>query len=118
MKKIDKAWIAGIFEGEGSAGNWVRYKKKSGENYYYGRVVIYNQDLEMLEEIQRFVGGIITPRTLLMLRKSKGYQATKENYGLYINKKKDVESFILNILPYMRTTKKRKQISKLIHRNK
>lgn len=111
MKAIDKAWVAGIFEGEGSAGNWERYSKKD-KHSRYARIAITNTDVSMLREVQKTTKGIISARIPRMNR-INGFNERKISYCLTINKIEDINSFLKNIVPFIRSDYKKEQISKL-----
>ena len=48
-EETDLAWLAGIFEGEGSFG---LYSKKSGTNQIYYHCTITNSSLKILEKVK------------------------------------------------------------------
>ena len=104
ISDIDKAWIAGIFEGVGSIGLWVR----CGDSKR-ARVMIYNNDLSMLEEIQRLIGGLIYERKM-----GPRNLNWKPSYQFTINRRADVDQFITEILPFIRSDYKRNQIMKTL----
>lgn len=104
LSDIDKAWIAGIFEGEGSIGLWERYGTSK-----YARIAIYNNDVSMLEEIQRLVGGKIYERKMGVRNPN-----WKPSYTFNLNKHKEVERFINEILPFIRSEYKQEQILKTL----
>ena len=87
LSESDKSWIAGIYEGEGSI----------SLNNKYISIVLYNNDLSMLNEVQKLLGGKIYGRG------NKRKPEWKPSYVLQIRKKEYVDNFIINILPFFRT---------------
>jgi len=101
LNEKDAAWIAGIFEGEGS---FLAYKG-GGKTYKYLRVMIFNNDLTMLEEIQR-----LCQSGLLYKNEHKRNPKWKPSHQLQFGKKEDIKGFMDKIYPQMRTAYKRSQV--------
>jgi len=97
----DKAWVAGIFEGEGS----ICVYKGAGQKTKYVRILFYNNDLTMLEEIQRMIGGN------LHIHPFKRKEEWGESHQLQIGKRDKIIQFKENIFPYMRTKYKKDQFN-------
>jgi hypothetical protein len=102
--KIDLSWIAGIFEGEGS----ICVYKGAGEKTKYVRLFFFNNDITMLEEVQRLIGGHLHIRT----HKRKDEWA--ESHQLQLGKKEDIILFKNYVVPYFRTKYKKEQFEKAI----
>lgn len=102
LTEVDKAWIAGIFEGEGS----VAVYRGAGQVRKYIRILIYNNDITMLKEIQRLIGGNLHDH----MHRKEGQWA--QSHQLQFGKKSDVQNFKEHIYPYMRTKYKKQQLNK------
>ncbi len=101
---IDKAWIAGIFEGEGS----ICVYRGAGEKEKYVRLFFYNNDITMLEEIQRMIGGN------LHIRHHRRKEEWAESHQLQNGKSEDIRKFRIYILPFFRSEYKIKQFNDAI----
>lgn len=104
MLEIDWHWLAGIFEGEGTAalrfnkGRWANSPRRA---YLYAAVSQTN--LEMLTEVQRIatVGKIYVS--------GKPTEKHKQQWTWYIACK-NARQFLMTILPYMRSPHKIQQV--------
>ena len=104
LSDVDKAWIAGIFEGEGS----VYVYRGLGEKSKYVRLFFFNNDRTMLEEIQRMIGGN------LHIRVHKRQEDWAESHQLQIGKKEDIIKFKEIIYPQFRSEYKKEQFNSAI----
>ena len=105
LSESDKAWIAGIYEGEGS----IYVYKGSGEIAKYVRLFFFNNDETMLEEVQRLIGGH------LHLRVHRRQEDWAESHQLQFGKKEDIIKFKELIYPYMRSEYKKDQFNESIN---
>lgn len=105
MTKEELYWLAGFYEGEGCCGTYMQ-KDNRRSNYAYKKIEvnITQKDRRILDWIQKKVG-----------------------YGSICKKSKDgchgwscaslqARTFIVAILPYMRTKHKRAQIHRVINK--
>lgn len=99
LTEVDKAWLAGIFEGEGS----IYVYTGSGKTKKYIRILFYNNDISMLDEIKRLIGGNIHRHGLT--RKD----SWEPSYQLQLGKKKDIKMFLKEIKPFIRSNYKLSQ---------
>lgn len=104
IKNIDAAWIAGIYEGEGS----ITVYGGSGPLHKYVRIMVYNNDISMLYEIQRILGGKVYER----FYKRPGNW--NRSFVWYVQRKEDINKFLKYIFPYMRTSYKIKQLTDIM----
>jgi len=105
MKKTDLAWAAGIIEGEGSAAIY-RIKRPKKDIWEKRPVIkVGNTDIEMLEELQRILGGWVG------LDRPAGYQSGTGihtvDYYVWMTQNRGALRVAEQILPYLRTRKKR-----------
>lgn len=103
-RDVDWAWLAGIFEGEGTAvmrrnkGRWASSKRRQ---YIYAAISQTNR--QMLEEVQRIAGkGKIyaTPARV---------EGRKDQFMWYVSSK-TAREFLTALLPHMRSPHKRDQV--------
>ena len=102
LTDVDKAWIAGIFEGEGCI---------SIHSVKYIRISIYNNDLTMLTEIQNMIGDDVYVHE----RKHKRKDSWAISHQLQIQKRSTIMSFLEHIYPFVRSEYKRNQISSTVN---
>ena len=103
MKKLNWEWIAGFYEGEGSAGCY--HNKR--ENRYHLKCTISQQNKNILNRIKSFVGfGSVC----IAVRETGVYkwQASTNQARIFLN----------NVLPYLKTTHKKKQLLKALKRDR
>lgn len=98
---VDKAWIAGIFEGEGCI---------CVHGVKYVRILIYNNDLTMLTEIKNMIGDGV----YIHIRKHKRKDTWAVSHQLQIQRRDVINGFFEHIYPFMRSEYKRKQIINVI----
>jgi hypothetical protein len=94
VSKVDNAYIAGFWEGEGSA-------------YINGRtahITIVQKDRTALDAIQELLGGI-----------GHIYPRGGEAFRLCITKRSDVRRFIRLIYPHVRSPRRRTQLRVAYH---
>lgn len=98
LEEVEKAYIAGLFDGEGcSSISHGRYKRNGRERFYWNRKVFFvitNEDRRVLREV------------VLLLRKGGIYfPPTKSAYNLCISKPTDIIEVAKLIYPYIRVKK-------------
>lgn len=99
---IPEAYIAGLFDGEGSVGRYGYAASKNGKKYYRLHVRITNTDRTLLESIQRDYGGKIWPK-----------YDKQRNHGFDLHfTYREAEKFLRRILPYL--ILKRQKVVELI----
>lgn len=104
------SWIAGIWEGEGSIDNSIRYKTKNIDKRYL-RIIFYNNDLSMLLKVKEFF-----PEGKIFLRKYGKIQPnSKPSFVLTLNKKEAITRFILEIAPLVQSEYRKKQLKRYIN---
>lgn len=82
---MDWSYIAGFFDGEGNLYIARSRSFKNGNVSHYITIRIYQDNIDVLEQIKQFLGfGQI-------------YKYTNKTAELSFNKKKDVQSFLMNI---------------------
>lgn len=115
LTKIVKAWIAGFWEGEGSAGSY-RYKTTSrwtGKPSYVRQsltVQISQKSKFPLNYIKKFYGGY--------LGRYHSSSFTKELHYKWGICSKPARRFLKDILPFIRTPKRRNIILKALWNDK
>jgi len=93
MKETDKAWTAGIIDGEGCIGV---YKNNKGFCKTFNcHLNVANTNVLMLNQLKEFWGGKIYPDRH---RLKYGW---KECWVWQLNKGKEISRFLKNILPYL-----------------
>ncbi len=85
VSDIDKAYTAGLFDGEGSV-------SLLANPTFWLRLDIANTDLNVLQWVQDNFGGSIHKRNPI--------EGSKQQYTWYASNKKIVASFLAAILPY------------------
>ena len=99
MRKIELAYLAGFFDGEGSCGIYVStgYTDKNGDKHYYHytRAAIGNTDKEIPELCYKVFGGSLTkeqPKNALMVYRWYGTGKVADKFlrtiVLYLKQKK------------------------------
>ena len=89
MNKLDKAWMAGIFEGEGSIG----IRKQTKRNWTSLVVLITSTDMELLEPFHKEFGGSIK------WYKMKGNRKQAYCWSIW---SRSANSFLELLIPYFR----------------
>jgi len=93
LKEIDRAYLAGLFDGEGCVCPYY-----ASEKWVVQRITITNTDKELLLNIHRELGfGKIRLRTK--------QQNRKDTWSLEFSASREVKSFIDCVLPYVRLKK-------------
>jgi hypothetical protein len=101
LTDIDKAWIAGIFEGEGTI---VNHCKK------YIRISIYNNDISMLNEIKRLLGD----KVYIHIHPTKRKDSWAPSHQLQMQENGIICNFLKEITPFVRSEAKRNQIERVV----
>ena len=103
MKDVERAYIAGLFDGEGCTSVvYTQYKKRGRERLYSGykaNLVISNQDTHILKHI-RFLfekGGIYPQKN----KEDSHGKRQKTSYDFRISKPSDIIEFVELISPYV-----------------
>ena len=97
---IESAYLAGLFDGEGTAFIHKHIDKRHGSIYFEARVKISNTDKQSLQTIREKLGfGTIQVE-------GNGRKGQRESYRLSINKKKDMEQFLTMVKPFVIMKKK------------
>jgi hypothetical protein len=99
---MDKSYLAGYFDGEGTIGVYrskgckdPRYKSGYKSGSWVRTVAVINTFRGVLEELHKTFGGT--------LRKSRNSSLTKKQcYQWTIGSKDDIRDFLDTILPYLR----------------
>jgi len=103
LTEIEKAYIAGFFDGEGCVHISKKLRKKQGKNYCYSlKSVISNTKLEPLKYIKNIFGGSVS----IQYRKNNH----KDNYFLQLNIKSTI-NLLENIYPYLRIKKEQANVA-------
>ena len=103
MKDVERAYIAGLFDGEGCTSVvYTQYKKRGRERLYSGykaNLVISNQDKHVLKQV-RFLfekGGIYSQE-----KKGDSHgKRQKTSYDFRITKPREIIEFVELISPYV-----------------
>lgn len=90
--ELEKAYIAGLFDGEGAV-------SILSSNTFAARLEIANTNLEVLEYVHSLFGGSITERLKV--------ERCKQSYVWYLTKRVDVLVFVEAILPHSRIKRER-----------
>lgn len=96
MQERDRAWLAGLFEGEGSwaiqrIGPGSRYKRE----YRYPRAVISSCDLDVLVRARTIVGGGT------IQRKPRYSEKHSPAFDLVMASRRDFSRLVVLILPFL-----------------
>lgn len=97
MDEIDKAWLAGLFDGEGSINSYY-FDKTEGDWIYKGFVIsisISNNCKEIVEKFKKLVG------VNLKITEIKQGRYNHINYRLKIAKGEDIVRILKEIKPYL-----------------
>jgi hypothetical protein len=97
LESWEAAYIAGIFDGEGS----ITLTKLHGNEHRRPCITIASTDKELLIYVQTLIGGSITNK------KNYKPELHKDSYTLSLKKKETVLSVLKQISPYLRINKKR-----------
>jgi len=100
VKDEDIAWVAGIFEGEGT----VELKHFADRNGYKCQVSITNKDISLLKAVQKICGAgdIYT-------------NGHPDEYKWQIQRRGEARKFLLGILPYMKSDYKKHQVENWLY---
>lgn len=91
---IHEAYVAGLFDGEGSVGRYVYTHSKNGKPYYRLHARITSSNRELLEAVRSEFGGKIYPKDdVLRGRRVMCYDL----HFVY----RHAERFLKRILPYL-----------------
>lgn len=97
LEELDIAYIAGLFDGEGSI-NIFRKQNKSGSNSYYLEITITNTDFPVLNWLQSVLGGRVDKTSNVKLQSSRPLRRWRASC-------KDAHRILLVLLPYLRVKK-------------
>jgi hypothetical protein len=89
-KKTDHAYLAGIFDGEGSI-SIHQHRRRGGDLHYVRFISVTNTFLPVLNCFAKAYGGTIREKS----------QPGKKCYEWNLRDKKSVENFLLCVLPYL-----------------
>lgn len=92
---ISEAYVAGLFDGEGSVGRYPYTASKNGRVYYRLHARISNNNRALLAMIQAEYGGGIYPKNGKARRVN-----TNPNFDLHFTYRK-AEAFLKSILPFL-----------------
>jgi hypothetical protein len=94
-------WVTGFYEGEGSA--WISCSGQPGVSFY-------QKQKQVLGPIQKFIGfGRIRP-------KNRPKKKCKIIWSLQFSSNEDVRRVLNFMLPFMQTTRKRRQAESVLRR--
>jgi hypothetical protein len=99
LTDIDKGYLAGFLDGEGSIGFTYR-KDRHG---YTPTVIFSNSDKSVLEWIRNRIGGILT-------RESRRNPHHKDGYKLYFRSRADILPLLRTLLPHLKVKKKQAEL--------
>lgn len=111
MQNIEDCnWIAGIFEGEGSAGlRWAKLRHEGSAKRTYLYVSISQRETTMLEEVKRIAGC------------GKIYNANRKDgkslFSWYCAARQ-ARNFLQALFPYIRSEHKKKQVFEALQLDK
>ncbi len=89
MNELDKAWMAGIFEGEGS----IEIRKQTKQNWTSLTVAITSTDMELIEPFHEEFNGHINWYAM------KGNRKQAYRWSIW---SKNAKSFLELLMPYFR----------------
>src|SRR5438309_1597554 len=99
MKDIDAAWLAGIFDGEGSINSYFRHEQRRGKGQMYSVFLqVVNTDIEIMEKA-RAICAVNNKLTRCIRPKRKPL------YHLAITRGADVYRILTSIEPYLTSRK-------------
>jgi len=100
LTDVEKGFIAGIIEGEGSIGVCMRKKTVKGKLYtnYQCVIQVANTSLDLIKYVKKLIGGEIT------FTKMEGN--AKDVHHLHISGKKRIMTILRMIKPYLISKKK------------
>ena len=105
MKETDKAWLAGIIDGEGSIFIMKQHRKdRERDTNYILRVVVSSTDPYMATECHNLVGGPVISE----IRDDRKNNSNTLRWAL--NGKK-ASSFLVSILPYLKVKMKQANLA-------
>jgi len=88
---MQDAYVAGLFDGEGSVGRYAYRASKNGKTYYRLHARIINTDRTLLDLIQAEYGGRVYPK-----------YDKKRSHGFDLHfTYRSAERFLHRILPYL-----------------
>ena len=108
LDDLNKGWVIGFLEGEGSFIAW-----KSSKKYLYAKVQVLSTEEESLLKLQALIGGTINgpyqSSHSTVLRNTK---TPKPYWTWRISKQKEVLNFMNDIKPYL-SKRRQKQIENI-----
>lgn len=109
----DKAWLAGIIDGEGCI--MLSNPPSYGSGIHACRVNVVNTDEGILSEVERILNGWVVPHTKRM--KTNHNPNRKQCYCIEVNRKLATRKLLKIILPYLKSEKQNKAIKAIEHIN-
>ncbi len=104
LTKTEKAYIAGIIDGEGSIGIYKHRRPKSTKGYTYeNSLIVVNTNTILMNYLKEKLGGSIRERKKPKLNWKLSY-----SWQVYCN---SCYSILKQILPYLQIKKKRTELS-------
>jgi LAGLIDADG endonuclease len=103
LEELDIAYIAGLFDGEGSI-NIFRKKNKSGSFSYYLEITITNTDFPVLSWLQSVLGGRVDKTSNIKLQGSRPLRRWRASC-------RDAHRILLTLLPYLRVKKTQAELA-------
>ncbi len=103
--KTDRAWLAGILDGEGSV---ILSLPPSHKGRHFCKVVLYNTDFGILNEIKR----ILDRWLIFYLFKEQPHSrlSKKSLFTVEVNRQLEASFLLEQLLPYLKSVKKQKAI--------
>jgi len=91
MTDVEKAYIAGLFDGEGTVG----YYFKTSLGYHRAQVAIYNYDPRVMVWLRKRLpfGSVVSS--------NQGKRKKHKGWAWSVNRRRRVESFLRLIRPYL-----------------
>lgn len=116
LSEVDKAWLAGIFDGEGSVViTPIKSTRHEGRFRHHIRVSVHNTDEGILVEVKRlmplFNRSLSHAKGKLL---ANGYHSTKDCFTLCISSLAGAKAFLSLVKPYMRQTDKLKSADRIL----
>jgi hypothetical protein len=109
LSEIEKAWIAGFFDGEGNLCYTTNTNGKSDKKYRYWNATAYNTNTDVLYKLQS-VTGIGNVR--MKQESNSTWKRNKDVWYWRVSKKQDVYDLCEAIAPY--SVVKKEQIDKVL----
>ena len=101
LRKSDKAWLAGIVDGEGCL-----VFNNQGSGYHLIRVCITNSDEGILDEVKRILKEWKV--TYSVITQKKQSEANKQCYVVEISRQLEAGWLLKQLLPYLKSAKRYK----------